>query len=254
MTWNPKQYDKFSQPRLRPALDLIAGIPAIDPDIVFDLGCGTGTITRLLAERWPRAMVTGIDDSAAMLAKAAAESGNIRWISQSVADWGVPESADLIFSNAALHWLPDHSALFKRLAGALKRGGVLAVQMPRNFAASSHTLIADTARTGPWRAKLASLLGPDPVATPDFYYTILSPLGCAVDIWETQYFHLLEGPDPVREWTKGTWLRRFLDRLDPRESADFEQQYADKLRAAYPPSADGKTWFPFRRLFIVLQK
>jgi trans-aconitate 2-methyltransferase len=254
VTWNPQQYDKFSQPRLRPALDLIAAIPTIDPKNVVDLGCGTGSITRLLAERWPRASVTGIDDSAAMLAKTSDEPANIRWINQSVADWGTPDSADLIFSNAALQWLPDHSTLFKRLAGVLKPGGVLAVQMPRNFSAPSHTLIAETARSGPWRSKLEPLLGPDPVAEPHFYYTVLAPLGRTLDLWETQYFHLLEGPDPVKEWTKGTWLRRFLDRLDPDEAADFERHYADRLRDAYPPSADCKTWFPFRRLFIVVRK
>lgn len=254
MTWDPKQYDKFLQPRLRPALDLIGAIPDIDPAVVVDLGCGSGNITRLLAQQWPRASVTGIDDSEAMLAKAADEPGSIHWMTQSVADWGSLECADVVFSNAALHWLPDHATLFKRLVDALKPGGVLAVQMPRNFTAPSHTLIAETARGGPWRSKLASLLGPDPVAEPDFYHAVLSPLAQALDLWETQYFHLLEGPDPVKEWTKGSWLRRFLDRLDPHESAAFEQQYARALRAAYPPSADGRTWFPFKRLFIVLRK
>lgn len=254
MTWNPAQYEKFSQPRLRPALDLIAGIPPTEPSTVVDLGCGTGSITRLLAERWPRASITGIDDSAAMLDKAAEESGRIRWEKQSVSDWRPADSVDVIFSNAALQWLPHHESLFKRLAGTLSTGGLMAVQMPRNYAAPSHTLITDTIRNGPWRQTLEPLLGPDPVAEPAFYYSLLAPLGRMTEIWETQYFHVLDGPDPVKEWTKGTWLRRFLDRLDPKQATQFERDYADRLLDAYPPSADGKTWFPFKRLFIVYQK
>ncbi|HSB25350.1 MAG TPA: methyltransferase domain-containing protein [Burkholderiaceae bacterium] len=251
MAWNPDQYLKFAAPRLRPAVDLLARVPLAAPRSIHDLGCGAGNVTRLLADRWPAAAVTGVDDSASMLAKAAQENPGITWVEQSVATWSAPEPADLIYSNAALHWLPDHGSLFPRLLQQLAPGGVLAVQMPRNFDAPSHRLIGDTVRSGPWHARLARMLGPSPVAEPAFYYDVLAPRVAQLDIWETEYLQVLEGADPVKEWTKGTWLKQFLDALPAAERAPFEADYAARLRVAYPPRGDGRTLFPFRRLFIV---
>jgi trans-aconitate 2-methyltransferase len=251
MAWNPDQYLKFAEPRLRPALDLLAALPTPQPAVVFDLGCGTGHVTRLLAERWPQAEVTGVDDSAAMLARAAEASNSIRWVEQGLADWRADRPADLIYSNAALHWLPDHGRLLPRLLSQLAPGGVLALQMPRNFEAPSHTLIADSVRAGPWRARLEPLLRPAPVAAPEVYYDSLAPLAARLDIWQTEYLHVLEGADAVKEWTKGTWLKPLLDALDAAERLAFELHYAARLREAYPMRADGRTLFPFRRLFIV---
>lgn len=254
MAWNPEQYLKFSQPRLRPALDLLARIDAGQPRRVVDLGCGTGNVTRLLEQRWPQAEVTGVDDSAEMLAQAAAHARTIQWEQQSISRWKPAQPVDVIFSNAALHWLPDHEQLLPTLLEQLAPGGVLAIQMPRNFSAPSHTLIAESASMGAWKSKLEPLLGPSPVAAPEVYYALLAPLVKDIDIWETEYLHVLHGEDPVKEWVKGTWLKQFLDRLDPSERPDFEADYASRLRTAYPPQADGSTLFPFRRLFMVLRK
>jgi trans-aconitate 2-methyltransferase len=254
MTWNPDRYLRFAQPRLRPALDLLARIPLTAPRSIVDLGCGTGQVTRLLAERWPDAQVTGVDDSGAMLAKASAVPSRIDWIAAGVAEWTADEPVDLVFSNAALHWLPDHERLFPRLGAAVAPGGVLAVQMPRNFAAPSHTSIAETIRSGAWQRKLEPLVRPVPVRDPAFYYALLKPFASTIDIWETEYLHALDGPDPVKEWTKGTWLKTFLDALDEPERSDFEREYAARVRRAYPPQPDGTTLFPFRRLFVVVQK
>ena len=251
MAWNPDQYLKFAAPRLRPAVDLLAAVPAARPQLVYDLGCGAGNVTRLLAQRWPDAQVVGVDDSASMLARAAAELPQARWVQQSLAQWRAERPADVIYSNAALHWLAGHRELFPSLVAQLAPGGVLAVQMPRNFGAPSHTMIADTVRAGPWRAKLEPLLQPSPVAPPEFYYDVLSPLVARLDIWETEYLQVLEGQDPVKEWTKGTWLKQFLDALEEPQRSAFEAAYAARVRGAYPPRADGKTLFPFRRLFIV---
>jgi trans-aconitate 2-methyltransferase len=254
MTWNPEQYLKFSQPRLRPAIDLLARVDA-EPKLAFDLGCGAGNVTRLLAERWPRAVIVGIDDSAEMLTRAAKGLPAVRWVQQSLATWRAEAPADLIYTNAALHWLPDHARLFPHLVSQLAPGGTLAVQMPRNFLAPSHTLIGETVDSGPWRARLQHLLSPPPVGDPHFYHQLLVPLASSLDIWETEYLQVLEGKDPVKEWTKGTWLKQFLDSLaSDDERNDFEADYARRLLKAYPPQSDGKTLFPFRRLFIVLRK
>jgi trans-aconitate 2-methyltransferase len=251
MSWNPDQYLKFAAPRLQPAIDLLARIPAIDLRLVYDLGCGAGNVTQLLAARWPAAAITGVDDSAEMLAKARAAAPGVNWVQQSLASWRAAAAADLIYSNAALHWLPDHRRLFPELVAQLAPGGVLAVQMPRNFGAPSHTLIAQTVRNGPWRDRLEPLLAPSPVAEPAFYYEVLNPRVARLDIWETEYLQVLSGPDPVKEWTKGTWLKQFLDALPESQRRAFEDDYAARLREAYPPLPDGNTLFPFRRLFLL---
>ena len=252
--WDPAQYLKFAAPRFRPAMDLLARVAIEAPKTVYDLGCGAGNVTRLLAQRWPDARVVGVDDSAEMLAQAAKEAPGIVWQCQSVASWTPEQAADLIYSNAALHWLPDHQALFRRLMGCLTPGGVLAVQMPRNFSEPSHALIRETVAGGPWRDRLAPLVQPSPVAAPEYYYDLLAPLAAELDMWETQYQHVLEGEDPEKEWTKGTWLKQFLDALDEGDRPAFEADYAVRLRKAYPRRADGKTVFPFRRLFIVARR
>lgn len=255
MVWNPNQYLKFAQPRFRPALELLARVEAAGPQTVFDLGCGTGNVTQVLAARWEGARVIGVDDSAEMLAQAAKEHGGIAWQLQSIAEWQPEREADVIFSNAALHWLPDHSTLFPKLMGFVAPRGFLAVQMPRNFAAPSHASIADTVRNGPWRSRLEHLLRPAPVSEPSFYYELLAPLAAQVDIWETEYLQVLSGKNPVKEWTRGTWLPQFLEALDgPEERQAFEDDYAQRVECAYPPLQDGNTLFPFRRLFIVVQK
>lgn len=253
--WSPDQYLRFAQPRLRPALDLIGRLsfdsPA--PRTIVDLGCGTGSITALLAARWPDADVTGIDSSAEMLAKASAEAPDVRWVEASVDAWTPREPVDLVFSNAALQWVGGHDRLFPHLARQVVSGGLLAVQMPRNHQALSHTAITALARSERWRDRLEPLIREAPVARPADYFGLLQPYG-DVDIWETEYLQVLHGSDPVKEWTKGTFLRPFLQALDEGEARAFEEAYAAALRPGYPARADGTTLFPFKRLFLVLRR
>ncbi len=253
MSWNPDQYLRFAQPRLRPALDLAARVDG-NLATVVDLGCGTGNVTAMLASRWPQATLTGVDDSEAMLAQARVALPAVRWQQGSIAGWSAEAPVDLLYSNAALHWLPDHGTLFPHLARQVAPGGTLAVQMPRNFEAPSHTAIAEAVRAGPWRAALEPLLAPPPVATPAFYYEALLPFAATLDLWETEYLQVLQGPDAVKEWTKGTWLKQFLDRLQGTEREAFEADYAARVARAYPRRADGCTLFPFRRLFVVMKR
>ncbi len=252
--WDPAQYLRFAGHRLRPALDLLNRIDLERPEAVADLGCGAGNVTRWLARRWPEADVTGIDGSGAMLAKAAEALPEVRWRQADIAAWAPDRPQDLIWSNAALHWLPDHEALFPKLAGHLAPGGVLAVQMPCNFTEPSHTAMADAARDGPWIDALEPLLKPAPVREPAFYHRLLAPAVSELDLWETTYFQLLEGENPVAEWTKGTWLKPMLDALTGDWRNGFEAAYRARVAAAYPPGPDGRTLFPFRRLFFVAKR
>ncbi|MEE8393190.1 MAG: methyltransferase domain-containing protein, partial [Rhodospirillales bacterium] len=238
--------------RLEPALDLLARIDIEAPLNVFDLGCGAGAVTRIIAERWPSANVTGVDASAQMLERAEeTEITGIKWHPADIAEWSPASPADLIFSNAALHWLDGHDGLFARLAGYLNPGGVLAVQMPRNFDQPSHTCMALAARSGPWRDKLEDVLRPNPVASPQAYEEILGPLVDSLDVWEEVYEHLFEGANPVVEWIKGTSLRPLLEALKGDERQAFHDAYAALVAKAYPKRPDGRTPYPMRRLFIV---
>lgn len=255
--WDPDQYLKFSDPRLRPALELLDRVPLASPRVVYDLGCGPGQLTRIIAERWPSASVCGVDNSLEMLKTAAAEAGGIRWIQADVRDWRPDEAPDLLYSNATLHWVEDHQALFPRLVSRLKAGGCLAVQMPLSWAAPSHRLMRETLATGgPGGSALGSeelehALARNWVADAAVYYDLLAGCTKSLDIWETEYLQILDGPDPVLEWVKGTGLRPILDGLDDQERALFLAEYARRLRAAYPVRADGRTLYPFRRLFLV---
>lgn len=251
MSWDPALYLKYGGERTRPAADLLARIPVMEPHHVVDLGCGPGNSTALLAARWPSAHITAVDADAAMLERAWHSGPRCRYVRADITTWEPDQVPEVIFSNAVLHWLDNHSAVFPRLMNLLPPGGVLAVQMPRNFDAPSHTLLRQVARNGPWADKLAPLLREKPVAEPEVYHRWLAPLSDALEIWETTYLVRLSGADPVLSWMRGTALRPLLDALDPKVAAQYEAAYAERLREAYPREADGVTLFPFRRLFIV---
>jgi trans-aconitate 2-methyltransferase len=253
-TWDPGIYAAFAQERMRPALDLIDRIELSAPERVVDLGCGSGRITRRLAARWPDAGIIGIDSSAAMLAQAAAPPSAIRWLQIDIAAWQADEPPELIFSNAALHWLADHRRLFPRLVAQLGDGGLLAVQMPRSFDDPLHTAIAATVAAGPWQSRLAPLCRPEPVTAPEAYVDLLSPLVSDLDVWETVYFHLLSGEDAALTWARGAALRPFLAALTADEHAPFLTEYRRRLAGSYPRRDDGRTLLPYRRLFIIARR
>jgi trans-aconitate 2-methyltransferase len=241
VAWNPVQYLKFGGARLRPGYELLGRIGDLPAGPIYELGCGTGDHARAIAARWPDCTVEAIDHSPDMLTKARATSApaNLAWREADIASWSAPQPAALIFSNATLHWLPDHRALFPHLLRQLVPGGVLAVQMPNNFAEPSHTLIRDLALTPRYRAKLGPLTEPggslraDLVQSPEFYYGVMASLAVGgIDLWRTEYWTALSSERPVLEWIKGSILRPALERLDPAERAGFEDALAARLAEA----------------------
>jgi trans-aconitate 2-methyltransferase len=258
VAWDPAQYLKYADERRRPALDLIARVPLDAPASVVDLGCGAGNVTRLLAERWRNASILGIDNSAAMLARAREDTGadpRFEWIEGDLATWQPRHPVDLLFSNAALHWLDAHATLFPRLFSLVAPGGALAVQMPANHAAPSHVLLAEVVTSARWRARLAPLLRPTPVAPMATYFAMLAPDAQEVDAWTTEYLHVLpparQGVHPVVAWTRGTALTPFLAALDAEAQRSFLADYAERIAQAYRPLPDGRVLFAFRRVFVV---
>lgn len=251
--WNPDLYSRFSGLRLQPALDLAARIRAVPAGEICDLGCGAGAAGPVLKTRFADRALSGVDSSPAMLDKARATGAYDRLARADIAAWAPREAPALIFSNAVLHWLGDHRCLLPRLAGLLRPGGVLAVQMPHQNPAPSHRLWHQlVTRHFPGRFDPASAPG---ILEPAEYFRILAPLG-TVDIWQTTYFqHLAPAEDghPVRLFTSSTFARPVLDALTPDEAADLCRRYDAAVAENYPRFADGSVLFPFRRLFFVLQ-
>ncbi|MWA11661.1 trans-aconitate 2-methyltransferase [Streptomyces sp. BA2] len=268
-TWDPGQYLRHSGHRARPFVDLLARVPELPatdgrrPPRIADLGCGPGNVTRLLAERWPRAHVTGYDNSPQMLEQAerlagpTSGGGRLDFAAADAGDWAPPEGTyDLILSNATLQWVPGHPDSFPAWIAALTPGGTFAFQVPGNFDAPSHVLMRELSESERWRGRLGGRLRhADAVLSPTAYLERLVPLGCEVDAWETTYLHLLEGEDPVLDWVKGTGLRPVLTALadDPEARETFLSEYGELLRKAYPAGPRG-TVFPFRRVFAVARR
>jgi trans-aconitate 2-methyltransferase len=252
--WDPVRYLRFAGERARPFAELVACIGAESPSTVVDLGCGEGSLTASLGRRWPAAQVTGIDSSPEMLAAAAAVAapGRVRFARGDVREWSPPAPVDVVVSNAVLHWVRGHDRLLTRWARWLRPGGWLAVQVPGNFRAPTHALLADLCRSPRWADRLtgAAPRG-DAVLEPAGYLDVLSAAGLAADVWETTYLHLLTGADPVLAWVRSTVLRPVLALLPEDDAACFTAEYAEALRQAYPVRPDGSTVLPFRRVFAV---
>lgn len=246
------QYLAFADERTRAARDLLAQVPLSAARRVYDLGCGPGNSTALLVERFPGAAVTGIDNAQAMLEAARRACPSAEFVAGDLAQWAPVDVPDLLFSNAALHWVPDHLGVMERLVGHLPRGGVLAVQMPDNLAEPSHALMQRVAEEGPWAAKLvAASLAREALPAVEGYYARLKPLFARLDIWHTVYNHPLDGVDGIIAWLMATGLRPYLDPLSAEERADYLARYRALLADAYPLQADGKVLLRFPRLFIL---
>lgn len=279
--WDPEQYLAFSGPRQRAALDLLDRIPPIEAERIYDLGCGTGHVTQVIAQRWPKARVVGLDNSIDMLdmardherrtrdaappdapdangdADADETPADIEWQLADIGAWKASEPVDLIYSNAALHWLPDHATLVPHLVDQLRPGGVLAMQMPLSWYSRSHQLMREVLATG---GPDGSPLGDDelrarfnrpPVMPATEYYDLIAPLVDRVDIWTTEYLHILEGAHAVFDWVAGTGLRPILQNLTGEDREHFLLGYRDRVKQAYPTNMHGQTLYPFPRLFIV---
>jgi len=251
MSWNPGQYLKFGGERLRPAHDLLARVLLEAPRTIADLGCGTGTVTALIRERWPQARITGVDNSPQMLERARAALPDVVWEAADLSQWTPAGPIDVIISNAALHWLDDHAALFPRLISHLAKGGVLAVQMPAQHTAPSHLVGYDLAESARYRHTLEGMVRRRPVLDPVAYYDILRPHIRSLDLWSVEYVQMLTGDNPVAEFTKGSFVGVWLAALASDDARDFEAEYRARIAAAYPKRQDGVTLFPFRRFFIV---
>lgn len=254
MRWDPIQYNRYGSERGRPFFELLNQVAADSPATVVDLGCGSGELTATLAARWPSARIAGIDSSPEMIDRAAEQRApRLDFRLGDAAEFDAA-GVDVLISNALLQWVPGHAELLRRWAGELNPGGWLAFQVPDNFSAPSHALMRELAESAEWSTKLAGVLRhADAVLPAQDYLLLLSEAGLRATAWQTNYLHLLAGADPVLEWVRGTGLRPVLGALSADDAAAFEQDYAARLRQAYPRTEHG-TVFPFLRTFVVGHK
>jgi trans-aconitate 2-methyltransferase len=234
MAWDPKTYLAFGSERTRAASDLLARIPLAAPKRVADLGCGPGNSTALLRARWPQAQIDAIDVSPEMLDEARASGIDARFISADIAAWEPDGLYDVIYSNAALQWLRGHEALIPRLFSFVAPGGTLAIQVPRNYDEVCQVLVREVVADARWEDQLKDARDWWNGLAPENYYDLLAPAARPIDLWETRYFHVLEGEDAVFHWMMGTSLRPFAAALE----SPLRESFLEAYRSRWPAPID----------------
>lgn len=244
--WSAQQYLKFEDERTRPARDLLAQVPLTEVRCAIDLGCGPGNSTELLVERYPKAVVSGVDSSEDMLRQARQRLPQCDFVEGDLTGWAPSGPVDLLFANAAFHWVPDHVNAMCRMVETLEPRGVLAVQMPDNTREPSHLVMDEVARHfGISEGRRVDL------PTTGEYYDALKPRCRRIEIWHTIYNHSLAGAEAIAEWFRGSALRPFLAALDQDRAQEFVSAYVSEIRPHYPLRKDGQVLLRFPRLFVV---
>lgn len=257
--WDPAQYRLFAEQRAQPFWDLADLIDASAGVDAVDLGCGDGELTIALAARLGTRSMLGVDSSPAMLAAAAAAEdegfgANVRFEAGDISTWTAPATVDLVFSNAALQWVPRHTEVLRRWSAALRPGGQIAVQLPMNGHRPQHVVARELAESDRFRGAFGPDGPPvDPVATyvlePEEYAETLHELGFVDQHVRVQvYPHVLPSSRHVVEWVKGTTLTRFRTRLDPATYDDFVAAYEARLLDVI--GRHEPFFFPFRRVLL----
>ncbi len=251
-TWDSSQYLRFAEERTQPAIDLAARVTLATPVRIIDLGCGPGNSTAVLARRWPQADLTGLDSSAAMLTTARHDFPQLKWQVGDIASWEPDHAYDLIYANAALQWVSDHRALLPRLFGQVAPDGALAFQVPANQDGPPHRLMRELARSPYWSGRFIARPREWQAEAAESYYDMLSPRAARIDLWVTEYIHVLPDAAAIVDWYRGTGLRPWLEALSSGEERDdFIAAYTAEISRAYPARPDGRVLFPFRRLFVI---
>ncbi|MFP6581498.1 MAG: methyltransferase domain-containing protein [Candidatus Hydrogenedentota bacterium] len=251
-SWDANLYLQFGTQRTQAAIDLTARISIGSPARVIDLGCGPGNSTEILRQRWPEADITGLDTSADMIAQASERDLDVTWVTGDIATWSPEDAFDIVFTNAALQWLPNHEKLLAQLMNHVVTGGVLAVQLPYHHASPLQQVVLKASRDPQWNDAMDSARNALTYATTGFYYDTLQPLCNKLDLWETEYIHIMDDPVDIVDFIRGSGLRPFTQALNSEEEVQrFEKIVLQGYTNAYPPQADGRILFPFRRQFII---
>ena len=251
-SWDAELYLRFANERTQPSIDLAARIAVPHPSRIADLGCGPGNSTEILKRKWPAAVVVGVDNSPEMIAAASKSYPEGEWVMADLATWKAQTPFDVVFANAALHWVPDHARLLPHLFAQLAPGGALAVQIPAHDRSVLHRQIRAVAEDPEWDHLLEAPRRAMPRHSPSFYYDVLQPLASRVEIWETKYHHIMENHSGLLEWFRGTGLRPYLKALESDFQRErFEAMLLERFVRLYPQQKDGRVLFPFPRIFFI---
>jgi trans-aconitate 2-methyltransferase len=250
--WDAELYLRFERERAQPAIDLLARLELKNPQRIADLGCGPGNITALLRRKWRDAHIEGIDNSPPMLQAAARNFPDEQWTLGDIANWRSDKPYDLVFSNAALQWLPHHAHLMPRLLAQVESGGALAVQIPSGGNAPLRRVVREVAQEPQWESRCEAPSRVLTIEPPAFYYDILQPHAARLEIWETEYSHIMKNVEAIVEWYRGTGLRSFLEALEnERQREEFLAQVRAGYAREYSQRIDKRILLPFRRLFFI---
>jgi trans-aconitate 2-methyltransferase len=250
--WNPDLYLKFRNERTQPSIDLIRKIDiSFQPKSMLDIGCGPGNSSQALLERWPKAILTGVDNSEKMIEAAKKSYPNNTWIVADASKYTTSVKFDIVFSNATIQWIPHHEKLFKKLYNLVSENGVLAISVPRFDEMPISKIIEKIANKEKWKEVTKGCAETFTRYNYKFYYDLISGYYRKVEFWQTDYIHVLESQSAIVEWTSSTGMKPYLDRLTDQEKLKFEDEVLAEIKIDYPVQTNSKVLFPFRRLFMI---
>jgi trans-aconitate 2-methyltransferase len=251
--WDPDHYLKFKNERTQPSIDLVSRISIeYSPENIVDIGCGPGNSSRVLSQRWPVANIVGVDNSAAMIEKAQNDYPDQKWILADALDFEPAAKFDIVFSNATIQWIPNHERLFDKLTGLLSPRGAIAIQLPRFRDMVLGRIIHSVSRRKEWEKETDGCSELFTCHDVSRYYDLLATTVKSMDMWETDYVHVMPSPAAIVDWIKGSGMRPYLDRIDnENRKKNFELEVLDEITKSYPAQRDGKVLFPFKRLFFI---
>jgi trans-aconitate 2-methyltransferase len=253
--WNPDLYLKFNQERTQPSIDLVSRIGFDKPNNIIDIGCGPGNSTQVLVSRWPGSKITGIDNSPAMIEKAKEDYPKQDWYIIDAGNEEIKGKYDIVFSNATIQWIPNHASLLKKFHALLSGHGLLAIQVPLFWDMPIGQKLLEIGSNDRWNSATKRVKELFTIHDPSFYYDHLSDLFNSIDIWVSDYFHILSSQSSILEMIRSTGLRPYLDSLKSEfDRKAFEELVFQEIVKDYPLQKDGKVLFPFKRLFFIARK
>ena len=253
--WNPQLYLKFKNERTQPSIDLVYRININNPEKIIDIGCGPGNSTQILCQRWPDSCVTGLDNSHAMIEKAKTDYPEQKWILSDTDNLDQKIKYDVVFSNAAIQWIPEHEKLIPSLFNITKKNGAMAIQLPKFRDMPIGKSIEQISAKSRWNCYTSEADDLFTYHDYSFYYELLAEHSVKIDMWETSYIHTLDSQEAILEWIRSTALKPYLDCLENNDMKhEFEEDVLDEIKKNYPLQKKGKVLFPFKRLFFVAYK
>ncbi len=253
--WDSKQYLKFKNERTQPAADLANRISIDNPKRILDLGCGPGNSTRVLKKRFPDAYVLGVDSSPNMIQRAKAEQTDIEFmLFDAENDFDKLEGKfDIVFSNACIQWIPDHSRLLRDMMSVVNEGGLVAVQIPYQYEQPVHKIITDVVNSDKWKPYFPFERAMT-ILHEEEYYDLLNEISSDFYMWKTVYFHRMPSYMSIIEWYRSTGLKPYLELLAETAKAEFETDVLDFLPKYFSKQKNGEIILRFPRLFFVAYK